>query len=169
MASFGPAGALQIAVEMLKRAADVNMTYVPYGSEVPVMNALFGERVTSAFTSYIGAVEYLKAGRLRALATGSRTRAEPLPDVPTIAESGYKDYEAQARLWLFAPAKTPNQVVSQLAGWLTAAMKAPEVRAKLVAQGLYPVALCGADFGAYVRKQYEEYGRVIRASNINGR
>ncbi len=169
MASFGPAGALQVAVEMLKRAADVNMTYVPYGSEIPVINALLSDRVTSAFTSYIGSAEYLKAGRLRPLAIGSRGRVEALPDVPTIAESGYKDYEAQARLWLFAPAKTPAETIAQLTTLFTAAMKAPEVRSKLVAQGFYPVAMCGADFAAYVRNQYEQYGRIIGTSNFGVR
>ena len=167
MASFGPAGSLQIAVEMLKRAANVNMTYVPYAAEVPVINALLGDHVTSAFASYRGVAEHLKAGTLRALATGSQTRVQALPDVPTITESGYKDFEAQVRLWLFAPAKTPKETVSQVAGWFTAAMKVPEINAKLVGQGLYPVGMCGADFGAYIRKQYEEYGRVIRGSKIN--
>jgi tripartite-type tricarboxylate transporter receptor subunit TctC len=110
--------------------------------------------------------EHLKDGKLRALATASRTRIEPLADVPAVAESGYNDYEAEVRLWLFAPSKTPKEAVSQLAGWFTAAMQAPEVKAKLVARGIFPVGMCGADFGDYFRKQYIEYGRVIRESGI---
>ena len=86
--------------------------------------------------------------------------------MPTVAESGYKDYEAEIRLWLFAPAKTPTEAISQLAGWFTAAMQAPEVKTKLVARGLYPVGMWGADFGDYFRKQYIEYGRVIPESGI---
>jgi tripartite-type tricarboxylate transporter receptor subunit TctC len=166
MASFGPTGSAHIAVEMLKHAANVNMNYVPYPSQVTAINALLSERVTSAFTAYIAVAELLKEGKLRALATASPTRIEPLPDVPTVAESGYKDYETEVRIWLFAPAKTPKETVSQLAGWFTAAMRAPEVKAKLVARGLYPVGMCGADFGEYFRKQYVEYGRVIRESKI---
>jgi tripartite-type tricarboxylate transporter receptor subunit TctC len=166
MASFGPTGSAHIAVEMLKLAANVNMNYVPYPSQVAAVNALLDEDVTSAVTSYVAVAEHLKAGKLRALATASRTRIEALPDVPTVAETGYKDYETEVRLWLFAPAKTPKEAVSQLAGWFTAAMQAPEVKAKLVAQGLYPVGMCGADFGDYFRKQYVEYGRVIRESRI---
>jgi tripartite-type tricarboxylate transporter receptor subunit TctC len=166
MASFGPTGSSHIAVEMLKLAAKVNMKYVPYPSQVAAVNALLGEQVTSAVITYVGVAEHLKVGKLRALAAASRTRIEPLPDVPAVAESGYKDYEAEVRLWLFAPAKTPKEAVSQLAGWFTAAMQAPEAKAKLVARGLYPVGMCGADFSDYFRKQYIEYGRVIRESGI---
>jgi tripartite-type tricarboxylate transporter receptor subunit TctC len=86
--------------------------------------------------------------------------------VPTVAESGYKDYEVDFWFGVAAPAKTPKEVVSQLAGWFTAAMRAPEVRAKLEVQGYLPVGLCGADFRALLRKQYDEYGRVIREANI---
>jgi tripartite-type tricarboxylate transporter receptor subunit TctC len=166
MASFGPTGSSHIAVEMLKLAANVNMKYVPYPSQVAAVNALLGEQVTSAVITYVGVAEHLKNGKLRALATASRARIEPLPDVPAVAESGYKDYEAEVRLWLFAPAKTSKEAVSQLAGWFTAAMQAPEAKAKLVARGIYPVGMCGADFGDYFRKQYIEYGRVIRESGI---
>ncbi len=166
MASFGPTGSSRIAVEMLKLAANVNMNYVPYPSQKTVVDALLDEHVTSAVVPYVGVAEHLKNGRLRALATTSRTRIEPLPEVPTVAESGYKDYETEVRLWLFAPAKTPKEVVSRLAGWFTSAMQVPEVKANLVAQGLYPVGMCGADFGDYFRKQYIEYGHVIRESGM---
>jgi tripartite-type tricarboxylate transporter receptor subunit TctC len=166
MASFGPAGSSHIAVEMLKLAANVNMHYVPFPSQVSAVNALLGEHVTSAITSYKGQAEHLKGGMLRALATASPTRIEPLPDVPTVAESGYKDYEAEVRIWLFAPANTPKATVSEVAGWFTAAMQAPDVKSKLAAQELYPVGMCGADFAAFVRKQYNDFGRVIREADI---
>jgi tripartite-type tricarboxylate transporter receptor subunit TctC len=166
MASLGPTGSSHIAIEMLKLAANINMKYVPYPSQVAAVNALLGEHVTSGVITYVAVAEHLKDGKLRALATASRTRIEPLPDVPAVAESGYKDYEAEVRLWLFAPAKTPKEAVSQLAGWFTTAMQAPEVKAKLVARGLFPIGMCGADFGDYFRKQYIEYGRVIRESGI---
>ena len=162
IASFGPAGSSHIAVEMLKLATAVNMQYVPFPSQLIAVNTLLDERVTSAFTSYIGVAEQLKAGKLRALATGSRARIELLPNVPTIAESGYKDYEAEVRIWLFAPAKTPKELISQLANWFTTAMQVPEVKAKLLERGLYPVGMCGADFGVYFRNAYAEYGRIIR-------
>jgi hypothetical protein len=113
-----------------------------------------------------GAPERPAAGKLRALATASHTRIGPLPEVPTVAQSGYEDYEADIWYGVVAPAKTPNETVSQLAGWFTAALQAPEIKPKLVVQGLYPVGTCGADFGALIRKQYDLYGHVIRETNI---
>src|SRR5271170_6536524 len=166
MASFGPATVFQIGFEMLKRAAKVDMTFVSYPGVAPAVNALLGEHVSSVFSSYSTASEQLNAGKLRALATGSRTRIVPLPEVPTVAESGYAGYEVEQWFGVLAPAKTPKQTLSQLAGWFSAALQAPETRRKLVAQGLFPVGTCGADFGTLIRKQYDEYGRVIREANI---
>jgi tripartite-type tricarboxylate transporter receptor subunit TctC len=166
MASFGPAGSAHIAVEMLKLAANVDLRYIPFPNQVLAINALSDNRVTSAFVAYRAVREYLKDGRLRPLATASRRRIDTLPDVPTIAESGFADYDAEVRLWLLAPAATPKETISQLAGWFTAAMNAPEVKPKLVAEQLHPVGMCGADAAVFLRKQYEDIGRVIRDANI---
>ncbi len=94
--------------------------------------------------------------------------------MPTVAESGYKDYELDYWLGVLAPADTPKKTVSQLASWLTAALQAPEFRAKLVPWGSIrsgfavqnSVGICGADFAALLRKQYDDFGRVIREANI---
>ena len=88
--------------------------------------------------------------------------------MPTVAESGYQDYEIDAWWGLFAPAKTPKETVSQLAGWFSAALKAPEMKPKFAVQGFRTVGVCGTDFGSFLRIQYNEYGRVIRESNIKG-
>jgi tripartite-type tricarboxylate transporter receptor subunit TctC len=166
VASLGPNTDLQIEFEKLKRAADVNMTFVPYPGVAPAVNALLGGHVTAAITSYTTAAEQLKAGKLRALAATTRTRIAALPDVPTVAESGYNDYDMDVWFGLFAPAKTPQDTIARLADWFTAAVQSPEVRTKLVAQGFYPVAMCGTDFAALVRNQYDDFGRVIREANL---
>jgi len=166
MASFGPATAFQIAFEMLKRAANVDMTFLPYPGAAPAISALLGEHVTSAFSSYSTASEQLNAGKLRALATAARARIETLPEVPTVAESGYRDYELDYWLGMLAPAMTPKEKIAQLGGWFTAALQAPAFRAKLASLGLFPVGRCGADFAALLRKQYGDFGRVIREANI---
>jgi tripartite-type tricarboxylate transporter receptor subunit TctC len=168
MASGGPLTAQHMAIEALKHAANVNMTYVPFAGTAPVISALLGEHVTSALLDYPGVVEQLRAGKLRALAITSRMRIEQLMEVPTVAESGWKDYEANTWFGVVAPAKTPKQTLSQLGGWFTSALQAPELSQKLIAQGSFPVGICGADFGAHLRNQFEEYGRIIREANIKG-
>jgi tripartite-type tricarboxylate transporter receptor subunit TctC len=105
------------------------------------------------------------AARIR-FATISRKRIEQLPEVPTVAESGFKGYEVDNWYGLVAPAKTPKETLSQLETWFTGAMQVSEVRAKLAAIGLFPDVSCGSDFSAHIRKKYDEYGRVIREANI---
>jgi tripartite-type tricarboxylate transporter receptor subunit TctC len=166
MAAFGPATLTHIGFEMLQRAASVNMTLVPFPGSPPAVNALLGEHVMSALSDYAVVAEQIKAGKLRSLATTSKERIDGLPDVPTVREADYSDYAIDGWFGLFAPAKTSKEVVSQYAGWFTAALQVPEVREKLVAQGLFPVGMCGADFRKLVRKQYDEYGRIIREANI---
>jgi tripartite-type tricarboxylate transporter receptor subunit TctC len=168
MASIGPASNQHIAIETLKRMADINLTYVPFPGSAPVVNALLGEHVTSLMAAYPNVAEQVKARNLRALAATTRTRIESLPDVPTVAESGYKDFEVDNWFGVVAPAKTPKETVAQFAAWFTAAMRDPDVKAKLVAQGLYPAAICGDDFAALLRKEYVDYGRVIREAKIRG-
>jgi tripartite-type tricarboxylate transporter receptor subunit TctC len=166
LAGVGPASPTQVAFEMLKRAADINMTFVSYPGMAPTISALLGEHVTSAILDYSTAAEHLKSGRLRALATPSKTRIEALPYMPTVAESGYKDVEMDLWFGSFAPAKTSKEILTQLADWITAAMQLPEVKEKFLTLGMYPVGICGTDFGSYLRKQYDEYGRIIREANI---
>jgi len=166
MASVGPASGIHVAVEMLNRTAKVKMTYVPYSGTALAINALLGGHVTSVFAEYPTVAEQLRAGRLRALAAASQTRTDARPDVPTVAESGYKDYESDGWWGAFAPAKTPEKSVSQLADWFAAAMQAPATRSKLAAQGVIPVGTCGKEFAAYLRKQYDVIGYAIREANI---
>jgi tripartite-type tricarboxylate transporter receptor subunit TctC len=166
LASVGPATTLHIAFEKLRRVANFDMIYVPFGGTGPAVTALLGEHVTAALAEYPAVAGQLKTGKLRALATVSRTRIEALPEVPTVAESGYQGYEADLWWGVFAPAKTPKETVSQLAELFTAALQAPDAKAKLAAVGFYPAGICGADFAAYLAKQSDDYGRVIREANI---
>src|SRR5215213_8410939 len=96
----------------------------------------------------------------------TRMGSESLPHVPTIAESGYPEYEVDFWMGVVAPAKTPDATISQFASWFTAALQASDVKPKLVTQGLDPVGMCGTNFIAHIRKQYDDYGRAIRDANI---
>jgi len=161
-----PASSLQIAYEVLKRAANIDMTFVPFAGTAPGVNALMGGHVTAVSADYPTVVPHLQSGNLRGLLTASAARVEPLPDVPTFAEAGLGRYEAEIFYGIVAPAKTPPETMAQLSGWFSAALKPAEMKPKLAKQGLFPVGTCGAEFGAYLRKQGEEYSRVIRAANI---
>jgi tripartite-type tricarboxylate transporter receptor subunit TctC len=165
-ASVGPATAQHIAFEMLKRAAKVDMVFIPFSGNAPAVQALLGGHVTSVIANYPEVAEHVKAGKLRALATTLGARIEEMPDVSTVAESGFTAFETASWFGLVAPPKTPRDTVAQLTSWMVAALQVPEVKAKLRAVGLFPVGLCGADFAAYLRKEYDDYGHIIRASNI---
>ena len=166
MASVAPATTQHIAFEMFKRVADVNMIHVPYPGGAPAVTALLGGHVTAVIANYSEVEAHLAAGKLRALATASRQRIGAAPDLPTIAESGYPNYESEVWFGLVAPAKTPADTIAQLSGWLGAALATAAVKEKLKLQEMYPVAACGADFAAHLRAQFDAYARVIRDADI---
>jgi tripartite-type tricarboxylate transporter receptor subunit TctC len=165
-ASVGPASTQHIAFELLKLRAKINMIYVPFNGNGPAVNELLGGHVTAVMANYSEVSENIKAGNLRALAVGSRARLDWLPNVQTVAESGYKDYEVNVWYGLLAPANTPKETVDQLSQWSDAAMLAPELQPKWALQGLDPVGKPAADFAAHLRQQQEDYARVIREANI---
>jgi tripartite-type tricarboxylate transporter receptor subunit TctC len=162
----GGGAALQLNFEMLQQTTHIRTTFVAYSGTVPAVIAALGGHIDAVFSDFPTAWPQIKSGALRALATGARTRLESLPAVPTIDESGYPGYEAEIWYGLFAPAQTPPEVTARLAGWFAAAVQDAGVKAKLAAQGLRPVGLCGEQFREQVRAQYDTFGRVIREAGI---
>lgn len=165
-ASGGPGSSLHVAIEVLKRAANINVTYVPYGGTAPAINALMGNHVAAVWADYPTVVSQLGSGTLRGLVTTSRTRVEALPDVPTLIETGISKYEADIFYGIVAPAKTPPEALNRLSGLFISALKASDMKPKLAQQGLFPVGICGAEFGAYLRRMVDDYTRIIREANI---
>ena len=168
ISTVGPNTTQHIAVERFKRVAGIDLTYVPFTGGAPAINALLGGHVTAVLQNFSEAGEQVHAGGLRALATPSRERIAPLPGVPTIAESGYKDFVAEVWFGLVAPAKTPQPILTQYIEWFGGAIEAPEVKAKLVASALYPNRRCGADFAAHIQRQVDEFSRVIAELKLKG-
>ncbi len=165
-AAVGPATTQHIAGEMFKRAAQINLTYVPYAGGAPAVNAILGGHVTAVLANYNEVMEQINGGKLRALAVASHERFAALRDVPTMNESGFKDVEATAWFGLMAPAKTPKETIGLLIAQFKSALAAPEIQSKLPPQGLYPADACGADYQAHIKQQYESYARVIKDANI---
>jgi len=160
-------GALsQVTYEMLMHRADFKMTLVPFTGTLPEVEAVYGGHIDTAFVDYPPARGLLQAGKLRALATGSRTRSDWLPSVPTVSELGYPGFEIDLWYGVFAPAHTPPSFVAQMAGWLAKAAQVPKVKALLRAQGIETTNVCGAPFAGDLRKRFAEYGQVIRDAHI---
>jgi tripartite-type tricarboxylate transporter receptor subunit TctC len=166
VAAVGPGSTFQLGLLELTRKAGVNVIYVPYAGSAPAVTAALGNHVTAAISGYAVVVEQIKAGKLRALASGTAKRIEPQPELPTFDESGFKGLEIDNFFGVVAPAKTPKNTLDQLASWFMAALQAPESKAKLAAQYLYTGGPCGADYGAYLRNRHDEYGKAIRDANI---
>ena len=166
--SYGasPASSLHVAGEVIKRAAKIDMTFVPFTGSGPVINSLLGGHITSAMADYPTLVPHLKSGTLRGLVTASPKRVADLPDIPTLIETKLSNYEAEIFYGMVVPAKTPPQMTAQLVDWFTAAMNAPEVKPRLGAQGLFSNIVCGKAFGDQMRKQVDEYTTIAREANI---
>src|SRR5262249_17517345 len=157
MAFQGPGTGQHVAFEKLKRAAHIEMIQVPFTGSAPAVSALLGGHVTALLANYPSAMEQIKSGRLRALAFASATRTSSAPDVPAIAES-FAGYEEE-NVWMgiVVPAGTAQDKIAQLATWLRASMRTPEIEARAAALELYPAVGCGADFASYLRRQRDEY------------
>ena len=162
----GPASRPHVAIERVKHEAHVDVLYVPFQGSGPALNALLGQHVTSAMMSLPSVTGAVKSGQLRALAVASLSRAEELPDVPTIAESGFKDFEFDIWFGVSAPAGTPKETVAQLIQWFSGSLDDPGIKAKLKLQGLATVNICGSAYDAFTRKQYDAYSQAIRDANI---
>ncbi len=164
--TIGPATSSQVAFEMLKQVAKVDITFVPFAGYTPAMQALLAHQVTAAQADLTTLQGQLQTGKLRALATTAAVRVPMLPNVPTVSESGYKDVVAEFYGGVVAPAKTPQATMSQTIHWFSDAIKAPEVKAKFASLGFVPGGQCGADFAAIIHQDYDRYGRTIRDAHL---
>jgi tripartite-type tricarboxylate transporter receptor subunit TctC len=162
-ASSGNGTPLHLAGELFKTMAGVELVHVPYrGSYLP---DLLGGQVQVAFTTIPSLIEYIRAGKLRALAVAGATRSDALPDVPIVAEF-VPGYEASAWFGLGAPKSTPTEIIEKLNRVTGAALADPETRSRLVGLGAEPMSMTPAEFGKFMLDETEKWGKVIRALNI---
>ena len=161
-ASTGQGGTPHLAGEMLKTAAGVDLTHVPYKGAGPATNDLLGGQVDMMFTSLTGAIPHVKTGKLRALGVTGARRSPALPDVPTIAEAGVKDFESTSNYGFSVPRETPPAIVAKLNAEIRAVVSLPDVAEKLIAQGLEPRTGTSEEFTAVLRKDWEKNASLIQ-------
>jgi tripartite-type tricarboxylate transporter receptor subunit TctC len=163
-ASAGNGTFPHLAVELFKMQAGVNITHVPYKGAAPALNALLAKEVQVLSNDLLNAVPHLKGGRVRALAITGAKRSPVVPDVPTMAEAGLKDYVAVGWQGIMVPAGTPEPVVERLNAEINKVLADPEVRGNLTSQGLEVVGGSAQQFGEFVRKDTERWRGAVQAS-----
>jgi len=155
-----------LPMEMFKQLAKFEMTHVPYKGTGPSITAMLSGEVQAMFGGSIVTTPQVKSGRLRALAVAGDRRARALPDVPTIAESGYPGYEANSWNGLVAPAGTPRPIINRLNAALIKILAMREMIDYMVADGAEPQSSTPEEFASYIRSEHAKWAKVIRAANI---
>jgi tripartite-type tricarboxylate transporter receptor subunit TctC len=146
--------------------AKVNIVHVPYKGGAPAMTDLLGGQIAAIFSTPVTAGPHIKAGKIRALAVTGTARAPQMPEVPTVAESGYPGYEALNWYGLIAPVKTPKEVVDRWQRELLAALAIPEIREQLQSHGMDPAPSTGAEFARYIEREYAIWGKVVKEAKV---
>jgi tripartite-type tricarboxylate transporter receptor subunit TctC len=163
-ASSGNGQAGHLAMELLKTLAAFDAVHVPYKGGAPAMMDLIAGQVDAFISSPPAAVPQVKAGKVRALAVTSLKRSELLPDVPTIAESGFPQYEVNGWNGLLAPAGAPGAIVNRIQSELAKALKQTEVRDRMASSGLDAVGSTPAQFSALIKVEISKWAKVIQQS-----
>lgn len=162
----GAGGINHLAGELLQVMSGIKWTHIPYKGAGPAMIATMSGETEFAFASTIGMVGHIKAGKLRGVAvTGDRRYAE-LPDVATVSEAGVPGYRVTGWYGLYAPANTPADIVRRLHEESRRALNSPDIKDKLVKAGNEPAGTPPAEFIAFVRAEYEKWGKVIKQANL---
>jgi tripartite-type tricarboxylate transporter receptor subunit TctC len=165
-ASGGGGSSPHIAAELLKSVARLDLRHVPYKGVVAGVPDVLAGRVTMMFAPSTVALPPVRAGKLRALAVTSLKRSPALPDVPTVAESGFPGFEATIWGGLVAPAGTAASVIQRLHAEAVSALKAPDVQSRLAEAGLEPIGSTPAEFAAVIRAEIPKWAKLIAESGI---
>jgi tripartite-type tricarboxylate transporter receptor subunit TctC len=165
-ASPGNGSTPHMAVELFERAAGISLSHVPYRGGGPAITDVIGGQVPMVAVNALEVLPHVKSGRLRVLAVLSAKRAATLPDVPTIAESGFPGFEASVWYGVLAPAATPKAVVAKLHAEMQKALLSTEVRERMTSVGGEVLPATSEQFGALIRADRLRYAKVVREANI---
>ena len=165
-ASAGSGTTTQIAMEMLKLAAGIDLVHVPYNGNGPAGTATMGGQVQALFGSMPAVLPHANSGKLHPIAVGTAGRSSALPNVPTVAESGYPGFEVSLWLGFFAPKGTPAPVLKRLYSELVAIAKSPEMKEPFERNGAAPMTTTPAELSKLMIGELDKYKKVIKAANI---
>jgi tripartite-type tricarboxylate transporter receptor subunit TctC len=166
VASSGSGSSAHLAGELFNSLAGTKMNHVPYKGGGPAVLALVSGECAIGFATTPSVIEHVKAGKLRALALTSATRASFAPTIPTVAESGVKGYEAGTWYGILVPAGTPAAVISRLHAESVKVVKLPDVKERLDTMGYTGIGSSPAEFAAYIKSEIEKWGKVVRSAGV---
>jgi tripartite-type tricarboxylate transporter receptor subunit TctC len=165
-ASTGLGSMPHLALELFQSAGRMSFLHVPYRGAAPALNDLLGGQVQAFFADAPVLMPHIESGKIKALAVASAMRNPKLPNVPTLAEVGFPDTQADNWYGLLAPARTPVPVLARLHAAATAAINDPGVKEKLVQVGAIPAPTSPQEFGQLLRSELERWGRIVREKGI---
>ena len=165
-ASAGTGTATHLGLELLKLTAGIDVVHVPYKGGAPAVTDLIAGQVQMLFVSIPSVLPHVRAGKLKAIAVSSAKRSASAPDIPTVAESGYPDFEYSNWNALFAPARTPQQIIHKMNAEIVTILNDPEVSRRLTSQGADPAPDTPAALANYMRADHERWKKVIRTAGI---
>ena len=163
-ASAGTGGSQHLAGELLKSAAKINIVHVPYKGAGPAVVDMVGGHVSMGFTALPSSLPQAKAGKLRAIAVTSAKRSAAAPELPTFTELGYPQVDLVVWYGVLYPARTPPEIVNRLSSEIAKAVQTPDVKAKLIQQGVESVGTTPTEFAKIMQTEIQRYGKIIRDS-----
>jgi tripartite-type tricarboxylate transporter receptor subunit TctC len=155
-----------LSAELFRIQFGLDLPHVPFGGAAPAVGAVIAGHVPIVFSALPPAIAAIKGGQLRALAVTATTRVEALPDVPTMAEAGVPDQEADTLTGILAPAGTPPAIIAKLNSEIKRAVEGPDVRDKLTVLGFVPVLNTPDEFAVRIEKEMTKWGKVVHDANI---
>jgi tripartite-type tricarboxylate transporter receptor subunit TctC len=165
-ASSGPGGSPHLTGEMLQIASGAKLLHVPYKGGGPAMTDLMAGHVDMLFASALESVGFVKSGKLKAMAVTGKTRLPMLPDVPTVAESGYPGFDSGSWVAVLAPAGTPQAIVDKVSADVREAVNAPDIKQTLAAQGAIPHGSTPAELTTLINTERARYTKLITERGI---
>jgi tripartite-type tricarboxylate transporter receptor subunit TctC len=165
-ASPGPGSGAHLAGELLNLDAGIRMVHVPYKGLAPAVNDLLGGQVQAMFAGISTVLQYIQSGKLRALAIASPKRSAQLPEVPTVAQSGYPGFDVTSWYGIVAPAGTPPAIIRKVQQGMAQALHDPDVQARLAGLGLEPVGNTPGEFDAMIKAETRKWADIVRRANI---